>query len=126
VNLLLDTHAFIWMLQAPEKLSAKVLEAYARPTNTCFVSVVSLWEIQIKHATGKLRMDVPLEQLIREQFGHYQSLHILPAHVLELDNLPRLHSDPFDRMLIAQSRVESLPLVSADRIFESYPVELFW
>lgn len=73
-------------------------------------------------------MEIPLAQIVREQLQieRYRLLDIRATHVLELDNLPRLHGDPFDRVLIAQSRVETLPLVSTDRVFERYPVELFW
>jgi len=128
VRLLLDTHAFLWMLQAPEKLSAKVVQAHNDEANTLFVSVASLWEIQIKTATGKLELSIPLAQIVREQLqgDRFQLLDIQARHVVALDELPRHHGDPFDRMMIAQARVESLPLVSVDRVFEHYPVEIFW
>ena len=128
MNLLLDTHAFIWMLEAPEKLSRNVRGAHQDPANALYVSVVSLWEIQIKTASGKLEMEIPLEQIVREQLQdeRYRLLDIRAAHILELNALPRPHGDPFDRLLIAQSRIESLPLVSSDRVFNQYPVERFW
>ena len=128
MKLLLDTHAFIWMLEAPEKLSERVIQAHNDSTNTLYLSVVSLWEIQIKLAIGKLEMDVSLAQIVREQLqGHrFQLLDIRAEHVLALEELPRHHGDPFDRLLIAQARVEGLPLVSIDNVFEQYPVELFW
>jgi PIN domain nuclease of toxin-antitoxin system len=128
VKLLLDTHAFVWMLQAPEKLSARVVQAHDDEANTLFVSVASLWEIQIKTATGKLELDIPLAQIVREQLqsDRFSLLDIRAPHVLELDTLPRHHGDPFDRIMIAQARVEGLPLVSVDRVFSNYPVEVFW
>lgn len=128
MNLLLDTHAFIWMLEAPEKLSQKVVEAHQDSANALYVSVASLWEIQIKTASGKLEMEIPLAQIVREQMQdeRYRLLDIRTPHILELDALPRLHGDPFDRILIAQSRVERLPLVSIDAVFDQYPVERFW
>ncbi|HEX5757248.1 MAG TPA: type II toxin-antitoxin system VapC family toxin [Arenimonas sp.] len=128
MNLLLDTHAFLWMLFAPEKLSARVIQAHDDPVTTLHLSAVTLWEIQIKAALGKLELDVPLAQIVREQVqdDRYRLLDIRAEHVLALDDLPRPHSDPFDRLLIAQSRVEGLPLVSADGVFAQYPVELFW
>ena len=67
MRLLLDTHASIWMLEAPEKLSDKVIQAHNDPTYTLYVSVASLWEIQIKSAIGKLELDVPLAQIVRER-----------------------------------------------------------
>ena len=128
MKLLLDTHAFIWMLEAAEKLSERVIQAHNDSTNTLYLSVASLWEIQIKLAIGKLEMDVSLAQIVREQLqGHrFQLLDIRAEHVLALEELPRHHGDPFDRLLIAQARVEGLPLVSIDNVFEQYPVELFW
>ncbi len=128
MKLLLDTHAFIWMLEAPEKLSERVIKAHNDSTNTLYLSVASLWEIQIKLAIGKLEMDVSLAQIVREQLqGHrFQLLDIRVEHVLALEELPRHHGDPFDRLLIAQARIEGLPLVSIDNVFEQYPVELFW
>jgi PIN domain nuclease of toxin-antitoxin system len=116
------------MLQAPEKLSPKAAQAHDNPATTLFVSVATLWEIQIKHGIGKLELDIPLEQLVREQMqgAGFQMLDIQAAHVLELNALPNHHGDPFDRMMIAQARVEGLPLVSIDRVFEHYSVELFW
>lgn len=128
MRLLLDTHAFIWMLEAPEKLSEKVIQAHNDPANTLYLSVASLWEIQIKTAIGKLDMDVPLAQIVREQLqgDRFQLLDIRAEHVLALEDLPRHHGDPFDRLLIGQARVEGLPLVSIDSVFAQYPVELFW
>lgn len=127
MKLLLDTHAFLWMLQAPEKLSTQVAQAHNDPANTLWVSMASLWEIQIKHTLGKLELDIPLEQIVREQLqGNFALLDIRAAHVLALNELPRHHGDPFDRMMIAQARTEGLPLVSADHVFEQYPVEIFW
>ena len=82
MKLLLDTHAFIWMLEAPEKLSERVIKAHNDSTNTLYLSVASLWEIQIKLAIGKLEMDVSLAQIVREQLqGHrFQLLDIRAEH----------------------------------------------
>ncbi|WP_298194353.1 type II toxin-antitoxin system VapC family toxin [Metallibacterium sp.] len=128
MRLLLDTHAFIWMLEAPEKLSARVVQAHNDASHTLLVSVVSLWEIQIKRALGKLDMEVPLAQIVREQIDtrRYALLDIRAEHVLALDALPRHHGDPFDRLLVAQAQTERVPLVSTDNVFARYPVELFW
>lgn len=128
MRLLLDTHAFIWMLEAPEQLSARVAQAHNDPVNTLIVSVASLWEIQIKQALGKLEMDVSLAQIVREQIDthRYELLDIRVEHVLALDTLPRHHNDPFDRVLIAQACTEQIPLASTDAVFKQYPAELFW
>lgn len=128
MNLLLDTHAFLWMLFAPEKLSARAIQAHDNPATVLHLSVVTLWEIQIKTPLGKLVLDVPLAQIVQEQVrdDRYRLIEIRAEHVLALDDLPRPHSDPFDRLLIAQSHIENLPLVSADSVFAQYPVQLFW
>lgn len=84
--------------------------------------------MQIKTASGKLEMEITLAQIVREQLRdeRYRLLDIRAPHILELNALPRRHGDPFDRVLIAQSRVERLPLVSIDGVFDQYPVERFW
>lgn len=128
MNLLLDTHTFLWLRTTPEKIPPQVLNAYYDTTNVVFLSVVSIWEIQIKHQLGKLELNVPLKQLIDLQLQQ-NSLEILPItseHIYALNNLPFHHKDPFDRLLITQSRLEGLKLASADGIFEHYDVDLFW
>ena len=128
MNLLLDTHAFLWMLDAPEKLSATDVQAHNDPDNELYLSVVSLWDIQIKCASGKLTLDLPLAQIVAEQVqdDRYRLLDIRVQHVLALDGLPRPHNDPFDRLLIAQARTERMPLVSTDGVFAQYPVDVLW
>jgi PIN domain nuclease of toxin-antitoxin system len=108
--------------------ASKVLQAHGDEANVLVVSVVSLWEIQIKSALGKLDMDVSLAQIVREQIDtqRYELLEMNVKHVLALEGLAGFHHDPFDRLLIAQAQCERLPLVSADAVFARYPVELFW
>ena|SRR2546421_8699537 len=128
MKLLLDTHAFIWMFDEPEKLSPKASALLADGDNDLILSVVSVWEMQIKMQTGKLRLAIPLRQLIREQV-QTNGLRLLPVvlkHVLTLDSLPAHHKDPFDRLLVAQANVEGVFLVSSDPVFSSYPVKLLW
>src|SRR5438067_10689879 len=110
MRLLLDTHTFIWWSGSSSSLSSCALSLCKDPANTLLLSVVSVWEMQIKHQAGKLQLTVPLDQLIA---GHQQSnnLQVLPvelAHVLALDTLPTHHKDPFDRLLIAQAKVEGI------------------
>ncbi len=125
---LLDTHAFIWLDVASAKLSPKVRSLIANQENILFLSLVSVWEIQIKHQLGKLQLRLPLEEIIEEQQQANQ-IEILPitlSHILELGNLPDHHRDPFDRLLIAQSKVENIPLISRDSEIAKYPIEVFW
>lgn len=126
MRLLLDTHIFIWWAGEPEKLSSVALSALEDETNDLILSVVSVWEIQIKIQLGKLKLSQPLKELIESQ-QETNDLHILPVelpHVLMLDTLPPHHKDPFDRLLIAQSIVEDVTLVTADAKLSAYPAKL--
>jgi PIN domain nuclease of toxin-antitoxin system len=128
MKLLLDTHAFIWWASEPQRLSQKVLTLCQDRANTLMISVASIWEMQIKLQLGRLRLTLPLRNLIesQQQANNLQVLPIELSHVLALDNLPLHHRDPFDRLLIAQSNVEDAPLVSMDRAFSEYQVKLLW
>jgi PIN domain nuclease of toxin-antitoxin system len=128
MKLLLDTHAFLWLRSTPEKIPPQLLETYNNVKNDIFLSMVSIWEIQIKHQLGKLELNVPLQQLIETQVQQ-NNLKILPItsdHIYALNTLPFHHKDPFDRLLIVQARLEKLQLASADGIFNQYDVGLFW
>lgn len=125
---LLDRHVFLWMAAEQEKLSVHAQEYILNPDNTLYLSIVSLWEMQIKCQLGKLAIDVPLDELWRHL--HIQSDILLllakEEHVWELGNLPPLHRDPFDRLLIAQSRHEKMVLISADGIMPKYNISVIW
>jgi PIN domain nuclease of toxin-antitoxin system len=128
MHLLLDTHTFIWWYNEPERLPVKVLSACQDVENTLMLSVASVWEMQIKAQLGKLRLAKPLPDIIRHQQeqNHLQILPVTLPVVFALDNLPLHHRDPFDRLLIAQAKVDQLLLVSNDSQFRLYPVSLFW
>ena len=121
MRLLLDTHALLWWL-AGEGLEAGAAEAVADPENLVAVSAVSAWEICIKKALGKLAAPDDLERQIDE--GGFTELPVSIAHGIAAAALPRHHDDPFDRMLIAQSRIEGLTVVTRDKRFEEYGVPL--
>ena len=128
MKLLLDTHVFLWLRSEPHRLSPRVLSAYQDPANRIYLSIVSVWEMQIKHQIGKLRLDMPLRELIEKQCDA-NTLEILPFklnHIFGLQNLPLHHKDPFDRLLIVQSQVENICLASSDSLFNLYSVSLFW
>lgn len=127
MQLLLDTHAFLWWAHAPEKLSTPVLEALASVENTLYLSLASVWEMQIKIGLGKLQAHVPIEQLLVEQQSNgLQLLAIEIPHLLLINNLPALHKDPFDRLLLAQAKVENMVLVTADKALQTYGIATFW
>lgn len=126
MKLLLDTHIFIRWADQPEKLSETALSALEDEANTLLLSVASVWEMQIKIQLGKLKLSLPLKELIESQQAA-NDLQLLPvglAHVLALEALPSYHKDPFDRLLIAQSIEEDMTLVSADSKFSAYSVKL--
>ena len=128
MKLLIDTHAFLWLMGEPEKLSRKALEVCKDRGNEIYLSVVSAWEIEIKRHLGKLRLKSPLRTIIEEQQekNNLQILAVELEHVLALSDLPLHHADPFDRLLIAQAQVEDAYLVSSDPLFTQYPVKLWW
>ncbi len=126
MKLLLDTHIFMWWAGQPEKLSPTVLPALEDEANTLILSVASVWEMQIKIQLGRLKLSLPLKELVESQqeANDLQILSVELAHVLALDALPFHHKDPFDRLLIAQSIDDDVTLVSADSKFSAYPVKL--
>lgn len=128
MKLLLDTHTFIWLDSNPSRLSEKVRSLLQDPNNTLLLSVVSIWEMQIKTQIGKLQLSIPLAELVESQ-RQANMIEILPvslSHVLAIEQLPLHHKDPFDRLLIAQANVEDATLISQDATLAKYPVQLIW
>ncbi|MEJ5301322.1 MAG: type II toxin-antitoxin system VapC family toxin [Thermodesulforhabdaceae bacterium] len=128
MKLLLDTHTFIWWDSEPAKLSPQALALCQDRQNVLLLSVVSVWEMQIKLQLGKLRLALPLREIVESQ-RRTNNIEILPVtleHALTLENLPAHHKDPFDRLLIAQAIVEEAALVSADPNIAKYVVQVVW
>lgn len=124
MNLLLDTHIFLWLNQDPSQMPKHLLDLCADSQNTLFLSLVSPWEIQIKQQLGKLNLQVPLGKMIAQQQAD-NDLQILPitlAHIEALADLEAHHQDPFDRLLIAQAKTEAMLLVTVDRKIRDYSV----
>ncbi|MCP4040601.1 MAG: type II toxin-antitoxin system VapC family toxin [Gammaproteobacteria bacterium] len=121
---LIDTHYWLWWNAAPERLSETAREVIGNGDNEILFSVVSAWEVTIKHALGKLRL--PLEPLkyipSRLQSNRMGTLPIHLEHTLRVGLLPPHHRDPFDRMLIAQARAEQLTMITADEQIRQYEV----
>lgn len=128
MNLLLDTQAFLWLDSDPAKLSSNATRACADSNNTLWLSTASAWEMQIKITLGKLRLRRPLAETIasHQATNGLQILAVQLAHALELGNLPSHHKDPFDRLLIAQTKQENWEIVTSDPEFKSYPVRVIW
>ena len=124
---LLDTHAFLWAISNDGRLSRRAQQIFTGPSDL-WLSVGSIWEILIKAKAGKLPLPEPSgPYLVRElSENRIEVLPIKLDHVLRIETLAVHHRDPFDRILIAQSIEEKLPLITADPIFERYPVDLIW
>ena len=121
-RLLLDTHVLLWWLEGGERLSRRALEAIAGADTEVNVSPASVWEASIKHAKGQLQIPSDLTNWVRKE--RFVELPILLEHGELAGVLPPHHSDPFDRILIAQARIEGLTIVTRDRAFEAYDVPL--
>lgn len=109
-------------------LSPGSLSLLSDPENQLFLSAASSWEIAIKYAIGKLPLPMPPAEYVpsRMEISGTSALPILHAHALQVGTLPRHHGDPFDRLLIAQAQVEGLIILTSDRQFSAYEVEVFW
>jgi PIN domain nuclease of toxin-antitoxin system len=124
VRLLIDTHALLWWRDDSPHLSPRARHEIADLNNQIFVSVVTLWEIVLKRSAGRLNFPDDLEQVLQED-----SFTLMPIgfqHLRTIERLPFLHKDPFDRMMIAQALAEGIPIVSRDRVFAAYGVQVVW
>lgn len=120
MNLLLDTHVFLWWLDNPRQLSSEARAAIGDGRNTVYVSAASIWEMMIKKALGKL--DAPDDVEAAMTANRFLSLPLTMAHAIAVKSLPLHHRDPFDRMLIAQARHEGFRFVSRDSYVLRYDV----
>jgi PIN domain nuclease of toxin-antitoxin system len=124
MRLLLDTHVLIWSTVDPGRLSDDAATAISDPENDLFVSAVSGWEVAVKRAQGRLQFPEVDRALLADR--RMVELPISLAHAAEAGALPLHHRDPFDRLLIAQARVDDLIVLTRDRAFDSYDVRRHW
>ncbi len=123
MNLLLDTHTFLWAVDDNPNLSQEARAAIIDGNNLVFVSAATAWEISIKRAIGKLA--VPYGNYLNELKAHrFTSLDITAEHALAVENLPQHHKDPFGRLLIAQAQIEKFILVTRDSRIKHYAVQI--
>jgi PIN domain nuclease of toxin-antitoxin system len=128
MKLLLDTCTFLWIILDDQNLSEKVRELYSDPDNEIYLSSVSVWEISLKNALGRLPLPEPIDYFVsqqREQHG-ISPLPLDEISALQLPRLPELHRDPFDRMLICQAIANGLPILTPDQLIVKYPVRSIW
>lgn len=125
---LLDTHTFLWWLLDDERLSETVRSIIQSKENDIYFSAASAWEIAIKSQLGKLQIPTPAETFIPEQLqkNTFVGLPISLNHALAVGSLPTLHRDPFDRMLVVQSAIEKVPILTADSLITQYQVNTIW
>ena len=128
MKVLIDTHVLIWWDSDPDRLSAKAREVLCGQQSVVHVSVVSLWELQIKAALGKVALSLPLRDLVREQQERngVELVGVRAEHVFAVGSLPAHHKDPFDRMLVAQALIEGFTIVSCDPMVARYAVPVLW
>ena len=125
---LLDTCTFLWIVTGSKELSLAAAKVFVDPANEIFLSVVSVWEISVKHSIGKLPMPTSLDRFVLEQREKH-GITVLPLEeraVFHLHKLPALHRDPFDRMLICQAIEHDCTLLTPDPLIAQYPVRTQW
>jgi PIN domain nuclease of toxin-antitoxin system len=128
MRVLIDTHVFIWWTSDVKKLSSRVHNLLLDPSTEAILSMVSIWEMQIKLSLGKLQFRTALSELVDDEINRNR-IELLPlslSHIYALSNLPNHHRDPFHRILIAQSMEEDLQIFSIDEKFDAYGVKRLW
>lgn len=125
---LLDTHSFLWSTADPDRLSSRARTFIEEPANDIFLSAATAWEIAIKYARGRLDLPEEVDSFVISRVAGLglQHLQIEISHALHVARLPRLHDDPFDRLLVAQAQLEELPLITSDPGIARYDVEIIW
>ena len=128
MNLLLDTHTFLWFVSDDQRLSEATKALIEADDSQPFLSIASVWEMAIKVSLGKLKLDEPFEIFIPQQLAMNGTgiLNISLEHTAAISTLPFHHRDPFDRLIAVQARLEKMPLVSADPAFDAYEVQRVW
>ncbi|MGR8933905.1 MAG: type II toxin-antitoxin system VapC family toxin [Gammaproteobacteria bacterium] len=128
MRILLDTCAFLWLVTDDPKLSEPAKEIFLNEDNELLLSAVTGFEIAVKYSLGKLHLAEPPKEFVakRIQANALIELPVSMAHAVALQNLPLHHKDPFDRLLIAQAKIERIPILSADRHMSAYGVLCLW
>ncbi|HST04461.1 MAG TPA: type II toxin-antitoxin system VapC family toxin [Chloroflexia bacterium] len=128
MKLLLDTHSFLWFVQGDPNLGVNASAQIGDESNEIYLSMASVWEIAIKISVGKLKIDQELDSFLYDQLNlnRMSIINISIEHVSKVANMPFHHRDPFDRLIIAQSINEQMPIVSRDEAFDAYGVTRIW
>jgi len=128
LKLLLDTCTFLWIVRGEKSLPDTVRSTFSEPENEIYLSVISVWEINLKYQLGKLPLPLPPEHFVPEQREKHfiTSLELTEADILHLANLPNVHKDPFDRMLVCQAIEQALTILTPDPLVRQYPIRSLW
>ena len=128
MRILLDTHTLIWFFAGDSKLSTNARILIENEDNHRLVSIASIWEIAIKESKGNLNLSVPFQEYIGQKLSleNFNILNINLDHLNAIVTMPFHHKDPFDRLLIAQSMVEEIPILSKDSAFDAYSINRIW
>lgn len=127
MNLLIDTHAVIWFVAGDRRLSRAARAAMEHDQARLFISAASIWEMAIKAARTRLELRMPVQGYLADRIDEgYGLLRVEGTHAAAVEHLPFHHHDPFDRLLVAQARSERMPIVTRDRVFKKYGVDIIW
>ena len=127
MDVLLDTHSFIWFVENDKKLTSKARNTIDNSSNTIYISIASLWEMAIKISIGKLKITVPYENVIKQiNDNGFEIIPITFEHTLKVSKLEFHHKDPFDRIIIAQALTDKMIIISNEKIFDNYKVIRMW
>jgi PIN domain nuclease of toxin-antitoxin system len=128
MNALMDTHVFLWWISDDIRLPLHVRTIISDSRNELFLSAASCWEIAIKYRLGRIKLPQKPDIFIIDQLSKnaIQSLPVFASHALYECNLPDLHRDPFDRIIVSQSRIEKLPVITSDPLMKQYKINIIW
>lgn len=125
---LIDTHVLLWITNHDSRLSKKAKDLFLNEKNDIYLSIASIWEMAIKISLNKLDVNEPLKNFVRTKIiaNKIKITNISVEHLFMLEDLPFHHKDPFDRLIIAQSIVENIPIISKDSVFRKYNIKKIW
>ena len=128
MRVLLDTHTFLWWTSGGSRISDRARGLIEDPEVEVLLSVAPAWEISVKSARGRLELPVPAERFVPDRLRRHRMsvLDVALSHALRAGALPEIHTDPFDRLLVAQGQIEGLPILTADPAIARYEVETIW
>ena len=128
MKFIIDTHVLLWIANDDFRLSKNVKDIYLKPENEIIISIASIWEMAIKISIKKFKLQNSLAEFVEKHIidNNIRILKIELEHLFLLENLPLHHRDPFDRLIVAQAKIEKAPIISTDVSFDRYAVKRIW